>query len=94
MRYEVCCLYYFSYATNISMYLLLKASKTNMKNHPIVKRLFQYRQHLTQADAVFEESIKPQVPILMNLEVHFYYIICVTVILVTVYSIMSRGRKH
>ncbi|KAK9685802.1 Triosephosphate isomerase [Popillia japonica] len=57
-----------NYATNISMYLLLKASKTNMKNHPIVKRLFQYRQHLTQADAVFEESIKPQVPILMNLE--------------------------
>ncbi|KRT78737.1 hypothetical protein AMK59_8071, partial [Oryctes borbonicus] len=56
-----------NYTTNISMYLLLKASKVNLKNHPIVKRLFQYRQHLSQMDKVFEDVIKPQIEILISL---------------------------
>ncbi|GJQ65443.1 hypothetical protein Trydic_g7549 [Trypoxylus dichotomus] len=56
-----------NYTTNISMYLLLKASKVNLKNHPIVGRLVQYRQHFIQLDGVFENIIKPQIEILTSL---------------------------
>lgn len=48
------------------MYLLLKSSKINVKNHPVTKRLYQYRKILSQMDEVFEEIIKPQTEILMK----------------------------
>lgn len=48
------------------MYLLLKASKANVQNHPIIKRLYQYRQLLSQLEPVFEEIIKPQIEIMMK----------------------------
>lgn len=53
------------------MYLLLKASKINLKNHPIIKRLFQYRQHLSQMDGVYEEVIKPQLEMLISIQVGY-----------------------
>lgn len=48
------------------MYLLLKASRVNVQNHPVVKRLYQYRQLLSQMNPIFEEIVKPQIEILLN----------------------------
>lgn len=48
------------------MYLLLKASKANVQNHPIIKRLYQYRQLLSQLEPVFEEIVKPQIEIMLK----------------------------
>lgn len=50
-----------NYCTNISFYLLLKAKKVNIQNHPVIKRLYQYRQMLNQLEPVYESSIKHQV---------------------------------
>ncbi|KAJ8968912.1 hypothetical protein NQ317_016523 [Molorchus minor] len=55
-----------NYATNIYMYLLLKSSKANVQNHPVIKRLYQYRQLLAQLDPIFEEIIKPQINIILQ----------------------------
>ncbi|XP_044255365.1 something about silencing protein 10 [Tribolium madens] len=57
-----------NYCVNINMYLLLKASRVNMQNHPVIKRLYQYRQLLSQMTPVFEEVIKPQIELLLNEE--------------------------
>lgn len=48
------------------MYLLLKLSKVNIKNHPVAKRLFQYRKILSQFDFPFESTIKPQIMLLLQ----------------------------
>lgn len=61
-----------SYCTNVFMYLLLKASKVNIQNHPVIKRLYQYRQLLNQMDTVFEEIIKPQIEMLLQNQVSFF----------------------
>ncbi|CAG9762453.1 unnamed protein product [Ceutorhynchus assimilis] len=53
-----------NYATNINMYLLLKGNN-KLKNHPIIQRLYQYRQLLSQIEPVFEEIIKPQIELLL-----------------------------
>jgi len=53
-----------NYATNIYMYLLLKANK-ELKNHPVIQRLYQYRQLISQMEPVFEEIIKPQIDLLL-----------------------------
>ncbi|KAJ3657945.1 hypothetical protein Zmor_009720 [Zophobas morio] len=50
-----------NYCVNIYMYLLLKASRTNVQNHPVVKRLYQYRQLLSQLATVYQEIVKPQI---------------------------------
>ncbi|KAF2896797.1 hypothetical protein ILUMI_09374 [Ignelater luminosus] len=55
-----------NYSTNINMYLLLKASRINIQSHPVIKRLYQYRQLLAQLDPVFEETIKSQIEILIE----------------------------
>lgn len=57
---------HFSYCTNIYMYLLLKLSRVNIKNHPVAKRLYQYRKILSQFDPIFEDTIKPQIEILLQ----------------------------
>ncbi|XP_019869298.1 something about silencing protein 10 [Aethina tumida] len=54
-----------NYFTNINMYLLLKSKRVPVENHPIVKRLFQYRQLLMQLDSTYEEIIKPQIEVLL-----------------------------
>ncbi|KAG5672722.1 hypothetical protein PVAND_002823 [Polypedilum vanderplanki] len=54
------------YCTNISFYLMLKAKRTKVKNHPIVKRLVQFRQLINQLDDIFEYVIQPQITVLLS----------------------------
>lgn len=51
---------------NIYMYLYLKSTKANVHNHPVIKRLFQYRQLLLQLEPVFEEIVKPQIELILE----------------------------
>lgn len=55
---------FFSYCTNINMYLLLKANN-KLKNHPVIQRLYQYRQLLSQADQIFHEVMRSQIQLLI-----------------------------
>ncbi|XP_028146545.1 something about silencing protein 10 [Diabrotica virgifera virgifera] len=57
-----------NYCTNIYMYLLLKSSKVNVQNHPLIKRLYQYRQLLLKLEPVYEDVIKPQIELILNEE--------------------------
>ncbi|XP_041979182.1 something about silencing protein 10 [Aricia agestis] len=50
-----------NYCTNISFYLLLKSQKVNIHNHPVIKRLYQYRQMLKKMEPIYLEVIKPQI---------------------------------
>ncbi|CAH0751540.1 unnamed protein product [Diatraea saccharalis] len=64
-----------NYCTNISFYLLLKSQKINIQNHPVIKRLYQYRQMLNKMEPIFLEVIKPQIDKILtavhdNLELH------------------------
>lgn len=42
---------FFSYCTNISFYMMLKAKKVPVQNHPVIKRLVQYRNVSTILEA-------------------------------------------
>lgn len=55
-----------NYCTNISFYLLLKSQKINIQNHPVIKRLYQYRQMLQKMEPIYLEVIKPQIDKLLN----------------------------
>lgn len=55
-----------TYATNITFYLLLKASQKSVKNHPILKRLVQLRELLAKLDEKYEEHIRPEVERLLE----------------------------
>ncbi|KAJ2949184.1 hypothetical protein O0L34_g6126 [Tuta absoluta] len=64
-----------NYCTNISYYLLLKSQRINIQNHPVIKRLYQYRQMLNKMEPIYLEIIKPQIDKIMqavknNLELH------------------------
>lgn len=50
-----------NYCTNISFYLLLKSKKINIQNHPVIKRLYQYKQMLAKMEPIYLEVIKPQI---------------------------------
>ncbi|GBP69331.1 Something about silencing protein 10 [Eumeta japonica] len=50
-----------NYCTNISFYLLLKSQKISIQNHPVIKRLYQYRQMLNKMEPIYLEVIKPQI---------------------------------
>lgn len=50
-----------NYCTNISFYLLLKSQRINIQNHPVIKRLYQYRQMLNKMEPIYQEVIKPQI---------------------------------
>lgn len=54
-----------NYCTNISFYLMLKAKRVKVRNHPLVKRLIQFRQLICQLDDIFEYVVKPQLEILL-----------------------------
>lgn len=54
-----------NYCTNISFYLMLKAKRVKVKNHPLVKRLIQFRQLICQLDDIYEYVVKPQLEILL-----------------------------
>lgn len=55
-----------NYCTNISFYLMLKAKRVKVKNHPLVKRLIQFRQLICQLDDIFEYVVKPQLETLLS----------------------------
>ena len=55
-----------NYCTNISFYLLLKSQRINIQNHPVVKRLYQYRQMLQKMEPIYLEVIKPQINKLLH----------------------------
>ncbi|XP_049873127.1 something about silencing protein 10 [Pectinophora gossypiella] len=64
-----------NYCTNISYYLLLKSQRINIQNHPVIKRLYQYRQMLNKMEPIYLEVIKPQIDKILlavknNLELH------------------------
>ncbi|KAM3965101.1 UTP3 small subunit processome component Sas10 [Aphomia sociella] len=64
-----------NYCTNISFYLLLKSQRINILNHPVIKRLYQYRQMLNKIEPIYLEVIKPQINKILgavqnNLELH------------------------
>ena len=44
---------------------MLKAKRMKVKNHPIVKRLVQFRQLICQLDDIFEYVVKPQIETLL-----------------------------
>lgn len=54
-----------NYCTNISFYLMLKAKRVKVRNHPLVKRLIQFRQLICQLDDIFEYVVKPQLEVLL-----------------------------
>lgn len=57
-----------NYCTNVSFYLVLKAKRIPIKNHPIVKRLVQIRQLLLQLEEKYASTVKPQLDhLLMNI---------------------------
>lgn len=54
------------YCININMYILLKISEVNVANHPVIKRLVQYRKFITQMEPIYIEIIKPQLDTLIS----------------------------
>ncbi|XP_069699370.1 something about silencing protein 10 [Periplaneta americana] len=48
-----------NYSTNIAFYLLLKAKHIPVHSHPVVRRLYQYRQLLQQLEPV-DKAMAPQ----------------------------------
>lgn len=50
-----------NYCTNVSFYLVLKAKRVPITNHPIVKRLVKIRQLLLQIDEKYTSIVKPQI---------------------------------
>lgn len=64
-----------NYCTNISFYVLLKSQRINIQNHPVIKRLYQYRQMLNKMEPIYLEVVKPQIDKILlavsnNLELH------------------------
>lgn len=55
-----------TYCSNVSFYLVLKAQRSSIKNHPLVKRLVQMRQLLQQLQDKYERVIKPQLEKLLE----------------------------
>lgn len=55
-----------NYCTNVSFYLILKAKRIPIQNHPIVKRLFKIRQLLLQIDEKYTTIVKPQLESLLE----------------------------
>lgn len=54
-----------NYCTNISFYLMLKAKRVKIVNHPVVKRLVQFRELISKLDDLFEYVIKPQLVVIL-----------------------------
>lgn len=48
------------------MYLYLKTSHVNVQKHPVIKRLYQYRQLIAQLEPIYTEIIKPQIQIIIS----------------------------
>nr|CAD7425740.1 unnamed protein product [Timema monikensis] len=57
-----------NYCTNISFYLLLKTRRISVQSHPVVRRLYQYRQLLKQLEPVDQEVMTSQIDTILKLE--------------------------
>ncbi|XP_020800704.1 something about silencing protein 10 [Drosophila serrata] len=55
-----------TYCSNVAFYLLLKARRSSVKHHPVVKRLVQLKQLREQLTPRFEEYIRPQLEALLE----------------------------
>lgn len=55
-----------TYCSNVAFYLVLKAKRVPIKNHPLVKRLVQMRQLLLQLEEKYERLVKPQLKKLLE----------------------------
>ncbi|KAL7743775.1 hypothetical protein ACLKA6_016834 [Drosophila palustris] len=55
-----------TYCSNVSFYLLLKAKRSNVKYHPVVKRLVQLKQLRDQLATRYVELIRPQLEALLE----------------------------
>ncbi|XP_017022661.1 something about silencing protein 10 [Drosophila kikkawai] len=55
-----------TYCSNVAFYLLLKARRISVKQHPVVKRLVQLKQLREQLTPRYEEYIKPQLEALLE----------------------------
>lgn len=49
-----------TYCSNVAFYLVLKAKRVSIKNHPLAKRLVQMRQLLLQLEDQYERVVRPQ----------------------------------
>lgn len=59
------------FQVNISIYLVLQNSNVNLATHPIVKRLYQWKQLFMKMDPIFEDKIKFQLEKLLENIVSF-----------------------
>lgn len=55
-----------TYCSNVSFYLLLKARRTSVKFHPVIKRLVQLKQLRDELTPRYEEYIRPQLEALLE----------------------------
>ncbi|XP_016923199.2 something about silencing protein 10 [Drosophila suzukii] len=55
-----------TYCSNVAFYLLLKARRSSVKFHPVVKRLVQIKQLVEQLTPRYEEYIRPQLEALLE----------------------------
>ncbi|XP_037807486.1 something about silencing protein 10 [Lucilia sericata] len=55
-----------TYCSNLAFYLLLKAKRCSIENHPIIQRLTQLKKLLNQLDDKHENIIKPQLEALLE----------------------------
>ncbi|EDW25808.1 GL14291 [Drosophila persimilis] len=55
-----------TYCSNVSYYLLLKARRSNVKLHPVIKRLVQLKQLREQLTSRYDTYIKPQLEALLE----------------------------
>ncbi|KAH8368129.1 hypothetical protein KR084_007488 [Drosophila pseudotakahashii] len=55
-----------TYCSNVAFYLLLKARRSSVKFHPVVKRLVQLKQLVEQLTPRYEEYIRPQLEALLE----------------------------
>lgn len=55
-----------TYCSNVSFYLLLKAKRSSVKFHPVIKRLVQLKKLRDELSPRYEEFIRPQLEALLE----------------------------
>ncbi|XP_067640897.1 something about silencing protein 10 [Eurosta solidaginis] len=55
-----------SYCSNVAFYLLLKAKRVTVRNHPVTKRLLQFKKLIKQLQDKYDNIIRPQLEALLE----------------------------
>ncbi|XP_036318712.1 something about silencing protein 10 [Rhagoletis pomonella] len=55
-----------SYCSNVTFYLLLKAKRSAVRNHPVTKRLLQFKKLIKLLQDKYENIIRPQLEALLE----------------------------